>query len=195
MVQRADGRKKSEFVAVTEIPDGAYVDVFLSGTNRKILVTDFARSLGIQLGTPRLNESQYATTSMQGNSTNTVIATQSVAVAVAGTFASVEAEGFTATATSRLTYDGTETMMFRVDGSVSMQTVTGGQLELSLQIAKNGTVIPSTRMTSSLPSASHGVIATCPLIELDLGDYLELFVANEDSSVDIEVYSAILRVC
>ncbi len=47
MVDRAQGRKKSNFVAKTSVDAGAFVDYFVNGTNFKISYANFVAGLGV----------------------------------------------------------------------------------------------------------------------------------------------------
>ena len=47
MVDRAQGRKKSDFVAKTTVDAGAFMDYFVNGTNYKISYANFVGGLGV----------------------------------------------------------------------------------------------------------------------------------------------------
>lgn len=47
MTSRAQGRKKSEFVAKTSVESGGYLDYVVNGTNYKISYNDFVSNLGV----------------------------------------------------------------------------------------------------------------------------------------------------
>jgi len=47
MVDRSQGRKKSNFVAKTSVDAGAFMDYFVNGTNYKISYTNFVGGLGV----------------------------------------------------------------------------------------------------------------------------------------------------
>ena len=47
MVDRAQGRKKSQFVAKTTVDAGSYMDYFVNGTNYKISYDNFVTGLGV----------------------------------------------------------------------------------------------------------------------------------------------------
>ena len=66
MVNNADGRKKSDFLAKTSVTSGAYMDFFVNSTNYKISYANFISGLGVTgtivtlgsgSGTPILNVS------------------------------------------------------------------------------------------------------------------------------------------
>ena len=47
MVDRSQGRKKSDFVAKTTVESGAFMDYFYNNTNYKISYTNFVAGLGV----------------------------------------------------------------------------------------------------------------------------------------------------
>jgi hypothetical protein len=47
MVDRANGRKKSDFVAKTSVDAGGFIDYFVNGTNYKISYDNFVSGLGV----------------------------------------------------------------------------------------------------------------------------------------------------
>jgi hypothetical protein len=47
MVDRSQGRKKSDFVAKTTVESGAFMDYFVNGTNYKITYANFVGGLGV----------------------------------------------------------------------------------------------------------------------------------------------------
>jgi len=47
MTTRAQGRKKSEFVAKTTVESGGYLDYVVNGTNYKISYDNFVSNLGV----------------------------------------------------------------------------------------------------------------------------------------------------
>ena len=47
MVDRANGRKKSDFVAKPSVDAGSYMDYFVNGTNYKISYDNFVSGLGV----------------------------------------------------------------------------------------------------------------------------------------------------
>lgn len=187
MVTRADGTKISEFLATDTLADSDLVTLVRSSTNYKMTVGNLKTALGIGVSAPR------GLLYMQGNSTDTVIATQGVPVLIAGTWSSEAATGFTATAAGRLTYTGTTTRVFKVDAHISA-TGASDSPTTSLLIAKNGTVIAGSEMATQLQNTHEESISTSWELSLVTGDYIELFIENNSNTVDILVDRAILRV-
>jgi hypothetical protein len=132
--------------------------------------------------------------SLQGNATNTVIAVAGTGVLVAGTWAVERASQMTGTTAGRLTYDGGKNATLPTTSSVSVAPVSGGTIEVSAEVAINGSVIANSKRTGST-SAGNPVSITMPWQAVfSTTNFVEIFVTNEDSTVDLLVSSAIHRV-
>lgn len=277
MVDRAQGRKKSQFVQKATVESGSYMDYFVNGTNYKISYADFVSGLGVtgsivqdgavtgaaildtqgtvnnirniengsgisaavspengviishnftvdSTGSPiMLNTTadspafvslvggngisltatdnyitidqegiaEYANVTMQGNSTETVISATSTAVKVAGTFVVGDEAGYTGDTTGRITHTG-NTARHIINAIVSMTVASGTNHRVSMYIAKNGSVITSTKTTTTTSSGLYRSLATFANLELDEGDYVEIFVRNESTTDNLIVLDAII---
>lgn len=277
MTTRAQGRKKSDFVAKTSVEAGGYLDYVVNGTNYKISYDNFVSNLGVTgsivqdgavtgaaildtqgsvnnirnlengsgitanvspengvilahsftqdaTGTPIfLNTTadsptfaslvagngisltstdnyvtiaqegiaEYANVHMHGNSTETVIASTATAVKVAGTFIVGDEAGYTGDTTGRITHDG-NTARHIINAIISMTVASGTNHKVSMYIALNGTVIPSTKTTTTTSSGLYRSLATFANLELDEGDYVEIFVRNESTTDNLIVLDAII---
>jgi hypothetical protein len=277
MTTRAQGRKKSYFVAKTTVEAGGYLDYVVNGTNYKISYDNFVSNLGVTgsivqdgavtgaaildtqgtvnnirnlengsgitanvspengvilahsftqdaTGTPIfLNTTadsptfaslvagngialtstdnyvtiaqegiaEYANVHMHGNSTETVIASTATAVKVAGTFIVGDEAGYTGDTTGRITHDG-NTARHIINAIISMTVASGTNHKVSMYIALNGTVIPSTKTTTTTSNGLYRSLATFANLELDEGDYVEIFVRNESTTDNLIVLDAII---
>jgi len=277
MVDRAQGRKKSQFVAKTTVDAGSYMDYFVNGTNYKISYDNFVSGLGVTgsivqdgavtgaaildtqgtvnnirniengsgisaaispengvilshnftqnaTGTPiflnttadsptfvslvagngigitstdsyvtiaQAGVAEYANVTMHGNSTETVISSTATAVKVAGTFVVGDEAGYTGDTTGRITHTG-HTARHVINAIVSMTVTSGANHSVSIYIALNGTVINSTKITTTTSSGLYRSISTSAPLELDDGDYVEIFVRNESTTDNIIVLDAII---
>jgi len=277
MVDRANGRKKSNFVAKTSVDAGSYVDYFVNGTNYKISYDNFVSGLGVTgsivsegpgvatpildidgsvnkirviengsgvkaelspsngvelshnfsadvVGTPLFlnvladqpviaslvagagisitstdnyltinseEASEYATITMQGNSTATVISSTATAVKAAGTFVVGDVSGYTGDTTGKLTHIG-DTALHVINALVTVDTVSGSNHLVSLYIAKNGAVIPETRMSDTVSAGLPRALATFVNVSLAANDTIEIFVRNESTTDNLIVKNAIL---
>ena len=132
--------------------------------------------------------------SLQGNAVNTVIASFGTPVLIAGTWVVERTSQFTGTTGGRLTYDGGKDITIPITGSITIVPVSGGAVNVSVEVAVDGVVIPNSKRTASASSGNPTSI-TVPWQEvLSTSGFGELFVTNEDSAVDLLVSSAILRV-
>jgi len=131
--------------------------------------------------------------SMQGNAVETVIATQSVYVLVAGVWTVVDTSQFTGSTAGRLTYTGTKDAKIPITFSCSIEPVSGGSTNLSMQVAVNGAVIADSEQDVR---TAHGTPVNITLIwqaVLSTGDYVEAWVTNDSGTTNVLVSSAIAR--
>ena len=135
----------------------------------------------------------FASVSMAGNATATVIASTATPVKVAGTFVVGDVSaGWTAATDGRITFTG-QTSRHIVNAIVTLDTASGSNHLISLFIAKNGAVI-STKMTDTVSSGLPRAIATFANLVLDQNDYVELFVRNESTTTSVIAVNAVLSV-
>jgi len=277
MTTRAQGRKKSDFVAKTTVEAGGYLDYVVNGTNYKISYDNFISNLGVTgsivqdgavtgaaildtqgsvnnirnlengsgivanvspengvilahnftqdstgaaifLNTTadsptfaslvagngigitstdsyvtiaQVGVAEYANVTMHGNSTETVISSTATAVKVAGTFVVGDEAGYTGNTTGKITHTG-NTARHIINAIVSMTVASGTNHTVSMYIALNGTVINSTKTTTTTSSGLYRSLATFANLELDDGDYVEIFVRNESTTDNIIVLDAII---
>ena len=277
MVDRAQGRKKSQFTQQTTVLANSYLDYFVNGTNYKISYDNFVSGLGVTgtivqdgavTGTPILDTdgtinnirnledgsgivtnvsaengvtiahnisydttgaplflnttatspviasivggngitvtstdnyvtidqvgiAEYANVNMHGNSTETVIAATATPVKIAGTFTVGDEAGYTGDTTGRITHTG-DTARHIINAVVSMTVTSGTNHTVSMYIALNGTVIQNSKTTTTTSSGLYRSLATFANLELDDGDYVEVFVRNESTTDNIIVLDAII---
>lgn len=132
--------------------------------------------------------------SMQGNAIATVIATQSVYVLVAGLWTVEEASQFTGSTAGRLTYNGTKDIKQPITFSCSIEPVSGGSTNLSMQVAINGAVIAASEQDVRTSSSTPVNITLIWQSVLSTGDYVEAWVTNDSGTTNVLVSSAISRI-
>jgi hypothetical protein len=147
----------------------------------------------IEIEADEINPTNHGLVSMQGNTTDTVIAVAGTPVLVAGTWTAQEQENFTASTAGRLTYTGAITRTFMIDAVVSADTASGNNKVTALYIAKNGAVIAGSKVAVDLSNNVEKAITSFWTVELSTNQYVELFIANDTDGVDILVRQAILR--
>ena len=277
MVDRAQGRKKSQFTQQSTVLANSYLDYFVNGTNYKIAYNDFVTGLGVTgtivqdgavtgaavldvdgsvnkirniengsgvsanisaengiklshnfvndgTGTPlflstaadqpvfaslvagngialtstdnyvtiaQVGVAEYANVSMHGNSTETVISSTATPVKVAGTFVVGDESGYTGDTTGRITHTG-NTARHIINAIISMTVASGTNHTVSMYIALNGSIVSTTKTTTTTSSGLYRSLATFANLELDDGDYVEIFVRNESTTDNLIVLDAII---
>ena len=113
----------------------------------------------------------------------------------AGTTAEMVSNGFTASASNRLTYTGTTTLYFKVECTASMQTSGSGSSLVSLLLYKNAAAITGAEIQRAVSTtADIGAGAVSAIVQLATNDYVELWVESDDGDdvqIDFGVLSAI----
>lgn len=131
--------------------------------------------------------------SMQANATATVIAVAGTPVLVAGTWVVERNSQTTGTTAGRTTYDGGKNATLPITGSFTVEPVSGGAVNISIEVAIGGVVVPNSKRTANT-SAGNPVSITAPWQEVfSTTDFVEFFVTNEATTVNILVSSAIAR--
>jgi hypothetical protein len=104
--------------------------------------------------------------------------------------------GFTMPTNNRLTYGDSTTRVFSVRVSLSMTRSSGGGPNVSVMVAKNGTVIPYSQNTQEIATTTDQVnIASCITVELAEDDYVEAWIeTNNGVDIDVEHGCLIARV-
>lgn len=137
----------------------------------------------------------YAIVTMQGNATATTISGSAAPVLASGTWAVGDTENFSASTGGRLTYTGAETLKLNVDASVTFRRAVGsGTIDVSVALAKNGSVFSASSRVTSCSDSVKASVSMPYSVEMAQNDYVELYVANEDTDDDITVTDAIFRV-
>lgn len=132
--------------------------------------------------------------SMQGNATATTIAVAGTPVLIAGTWVVERASQFTGTTGGRSTYDGGKDATLPLTGSFTVEPVSGGAVDISIEVAINGTVIPNSKRTANSASGNPASITLPWQDETSTSDFVEYFVTNEDTTVNILVSSGAERI-
>ena len=280
MVDRTQGRKKSDFVAKSTVDAGSYLDYFVNGTNYKISYDNFVNTLGVTgsittkgpgtaapvlttsgtinyirgiedgpgvvanvsandgikiehsftadtTGTPlflnttsqnpviaslvagagisltatsnyvtvtSVAQQTYGQVTMHANTTNTVIAATNTPVLIAGTFVAGTTSNFTSTTGGRLTYTASPNYTVGVNASITLRPDSGSNQNLTVHLAKNGTVLTNAKISRVISFGQTGNVSLNFTVSLSTNDYLELFVSNGTSTDDILVTDVLFGV-
>jgi len=180
------------------VNDGTGTPLFLSTTADQPVFASLVAGNGISLTSTdnyvtiaQEGIAEYASVTMHGNATETVIAATATPVKVAGTFIVGDEAGYTGDTTGRITHTG-NTARHIINAIISMTVASGTNHTVSMYIALNGTVIPSTKTTTTTSSSLYRSLATFANLELDEGDYVEIFVRNESTTDNLIVLDAII---
>jgi len=141
-----------------------------------------------------LNTRPDALLSMQANATATVIAFSGTYVLVAGTWVVNSTSQFTGTAAGRSTYNGGKDTRVPISYSCSVEPVSGTNKLISIQVAKNGTVIGDSKRTVKADSGSPISIGVPWQETFSTGDFVEIFITNDTDAINVLVSSAIGRI-
>ena len=90
---------------------------------------------------------------------------------------------------NRITYTGPLTKVPTVIATANLQS--GAQTTLQLQVRRNGQLVPGASKKCRLPQgATTGFVTVTANVELEQGDYIELWVANLTGAQDVTVTDA-----
>jgi hypothetical protein len=125
--------------------------------------------------------------SLSGNVTETVITTTSTPVLAMGTWTCQDSVQFICDAAGRMTYTGEQPQSMPIDFTFSLLLASGGAATVSGVIAINGVAKTetATHVTTSASSLGSGVCIWQH--HFTTGDYVELWVENDDNTTDIIV--------
>ena len=102
-----------------------------------------------------------------------------------GSWSSDIANRFTTNSAGRITYISEVDATFLISGTATLDKTTGGSDVLEMRIAKNGTTMAKSGTFTQ--SADPTTVMSQALITLTKDDFLELFVANNTSTGNIDV--------
>ena len=180
------------------VNDATGTPIFLSTTADSPVFASLVAGNGISITSTdnyvtitQTGVAEYANVSMHGNATNTVISSTATPVKVAGTFIVGAEAGYTGDTTGRITHTG-NTARHIINAIISLSVTSGTNHRVSMYIAKNGTVLNNTKTTATTSSGLYRSLATFANLELDDGDYVEIFVRNESTTDDLIVLDAII---
>jgi hypothetical protein len=180
------------------VNDGTGTPIFLSTTADQPVFASLVAGNGISLTSTnnyvtidQVGVAEYANVTMQGNSTETVISSTATAVKVAGTFVVGDESGYTGDTTGKITHNG-DTARHIINAIISMTVTSGTNHTVSMYIALNGSIVSTTKTTTTTSSGLYRSLATFANLELDDGDYVEIFVRNESTTDNLIVLDAII---
>lgn len=132
--------------------------------------------------------------SMVSNVTETVIPLANTPVKVAGTWVTEFESMFQSDATGRITYVGERDLRVPIDYSATLLAASGGDKQATVYMALNGATIPQTAKQTTINSTKAATVANIWQLTFKNGDYVELFVENNDNTINIVCQDAVGRV-
>lgn len=132
--------------------------------------------------------------SINGNTTETVIAAASTPVKVAGTWTLQRESKITCDTTGRCTLDSERDVAVPIDTSLSIDVASGSNKSINLYLAKNGTVITDSKKNVKISAGSPVSAAILWQDNLSENDYIETFVENDTDTVNVIVTNGSLRI-
>ncbi len=132
--------------------------------------------------------------SMQGNAVNTVISVAGTPVLVAGSWVVERTSQMSGTSGGRATLNTGKPAPLPITLAVTVAPVSGGTINVSVFVAINGVAVANSKKFDSASSGAPTSITVPWQESLNPTDFVEVFVANDDTGVDLLVSSAILRV-
>ena len=131
---------------------------------------------------------------VSGSSTETVISSVGVDVKMTNTWLQDDISRFSFDASGRLTYTGERELRLPIDISVTLLTAAGGDKQIEVSIAINGTSIAATTMQATVSSSKAGSISSIWQHDFAPGDYVEVFIGNLTDTTNIIGQQAVLRI-
>lgn len=123
--------------------------------------------------------------SIQGNATETVIATIDVPVKMAGTWVVGPESYFEGDTTGRMTFVGEKNARLPVDATITTLAAAGGDKIVSAYIAINGVVVSETKKGGTASSSKPASITMIWQHTFVPGDYVEVFLENNQDTTNL----------
>jgi len=177
--------------------DKTGVPICLSETTTPTLISLIAGS-GISL-TPSGDTltidyaSSVVDTALMHHTGDTITISAATTPAIVGANWTVDINNrFTCTSGGRATFTGT-TQMFDIDVSAALSAVSGS-FEASIFLYINGVQQTGSRISRTLTAGEYEAVSIHWAAELDPTDYVEVYVQNDDSDIDILTDTMIMRI-
>jgi hypothetical protein len=133
--------------------------------------------------------------SIQGNSSETVIAIAGTPVKMVGTWTDEGSSRFTVTPVGgRMTYNDERPSRLPISATLSVATATGGTKQVSACVAINGTAIAASKIETTASSSQAGTITIFWQHEFQTNDYAEVWLSNETDTVNVIGQASVARI-
>ena len=122
-----------------------------------------------------------------------MIAAVNTPVKVAGTFVVGRSSGFTPDTTGTITYDLLRPVVIPISASIALQMAAGGSAQITAYIAINGIVNANSGIGTVVNSSGEGNITLTWQEEITKANTVEVWIENNDTTVNIVVVDMVLR--
>lgn len=130
----------------------------------------------------------------ESNALETVITTIGVQEKVNAVFIDDEMARFTSDGLGRLTYTGDRDVRLPIDVVTTLLAVAGGDKQLNVCIAINGSVLTQTCVQVTVSSSKASAATTVWQHNFKTGDYVEVYISNETNTENIIATQVIVRI-
>ena len=134
-----------------------------------------------------------AMASLTANTTETVIAVVDTPVKVAGTWVVERESLFDTDTTGRLTYLGERDVVLPLDASVTVNSASGTNKDITAYLALNGTIITNSGQISRVGTTDPSNLSVLWQQNLTTNDYIEVFLENNTDTINLVASHAINR--
>ena len=146
---------------------------------------------GLLLAYKTVNKS-FGSVYFNNNATSSVVATASTFVLLSNSSytLNVVSNNFSLTGvpSSRLTYNGSSSVVFKVSCNASFLCAGANNQNISLQLSQNGVLIPNSKSSSSTQNANMPRCASMDtIVSLAPSDYIELQLTNTTAANNVTV--------
>ena len=132
--------------------------------------------------------------SFNGSVTETTITTINTPVIVNATWAVIRSSKFTGTTGGRLTYNGQRAITVPIDVAIGIISVGGGSIDVSIYLAKNGSVITASKTTVAISGTTQRTLSIPWQDSISTNDYYEIYVENNSGTTNVIVETGRLRI-
>lgn len=112
---------------------------------------------------------------------------------VTGVFSTIRTSQMTATTDGRITYNGEKNATLPITAALSLEPVSGTNKDINIYLAKNGVVIPNSKVFTTVSAVSPKNQSVVWQDSWASGDYYEVWIESVDGT-DVQVNTAKLRV-
>jgi len=121
------------------------------------------------------------------NTTETVISVVNTPVLIAGTFTVQKESIFDGNAAGRVTYKGEKPITAKIFTTMTATTASGGAKDVTFFVTKNGTVVTDSGISNNVKLNIKGNSTMVWQEDLVKDDFIEIFVENNDDTVNVTV--------